>query len=77
MNRAIELELITSLVTIILVILSIAIFIKYHAGVLFYLIIAVTLVFGFLNAWLISTIDDRSGRKVSRVERRTRRRKRR
>ena len=50
----IETEMITSLATIVLVILCIAVFIAYGAHLAFYAVAVVTLVGGFANAWLIA-----------------------
>jgi ABC-type transport system involved in Fe-S cluster assembly fused permease/ATPase subunit len=50
----IETEMITSLATIILVILCIAVFIVYGAKLLFYALVVVTLIVGFGNAWLVA-----------------------
>ena len=50
----IETEMATSLATIILVILCIIVFIAYGAGLLFYGAVALTLILGFANAWLIA-----------------------
>lgn len=62
LDTKIELEMITSIMTVILVILAVAIFIKYHARTLFYIVVVITLILGFLNAWLISTVGERGAR---------------
>ncbi|MDE1871254.1 MAG: hypothetical protein KGI06_03375 [Candidatus Micrarchaeota archaeon] len=48
-------EFATSLITVILAILAIAIFISSGGGMLFYVAVAIAILFGFYNAWLIST----------------------
>ena len=50
----IETEMITSIATIVLVILCIAVFIAYGGGAIFYAVVAITLIVGFANAWLIA-----------------------
>lgn len=50
----IETEMITSIATIVLVICCIAVFIAYGGGAIFYAVVAVTLIVGFANAWLIA-----------------------
>jgi 4-hydroxybenzoate polyprenyltransferase len=47
-------EFFTSLATVILAILAIALFISSGAGSAFYIVIAIAIIFGFYNAWLIS-----------------------
>lgn len=54
-------EFITSLITVILAILAITLFISSGAKALFYIAVAVTIVFGFYNAWLISLTEADSG----------------
>ncbi len=50
----ITVELLSSLATVALAILAVVIFIYYGAGALFYVIVAVALIVGFYNAWLLS-----------------------
>lgn len=50
----IEVELVSSLVTIVLAILAVAVFIYHGAGALFYATVIVAMAVGFLNAWLIT-----------------------
>ena len=50
----IETEMITSLATIVLVILCIAVFIAYGAHIAFYALAALTLIVGLANAWMIT-----------------------
>jgi preprotein translocase subunit SecF len=50
-------EFITSIITVILAIFAIAIFISSGAGLLFYAAVAIAMIFGFYNAWLISVLD--------------------
>jgi len=50
----IETEMITSIATIVLVILCIAVFILYGARLAFYALAAIALVVGLANAWLIA-----------------------
>lgn len=52
-----ETEMITSLATIVLVILCIAVFIAYGAHLGFYAIATVTVIVGLANAWLIARKD--------------------
>jgi hypothetical protein len=46
--------MITSILTIVLVILCIAVFIAYGAASLFYAVVVLALIVGFINAWLIA-----------------------
>jgi preprotein translocase subunit SecF len=70
--KSINREFITSLLTVILAILAIALFIYSGATPLFYCTMAIALVVGFYNAWQISNIetsdenDGRKGKKSSR-----------
>jgi archaellum biogenesis protein FlaJ (TadC family) len=50
----IELELVSSLVTVALAILALVIFINHGASALFYATVVVAMAVGFLNAWLIT-----------------------
>jgi len=52
--QKIEVELVSSLLTIALAILAVAVFIYHGAGALFYATVLVALAVGFLNAWLIT-----------------------
>lgn len=52
--QKIAMELMSSITTVALAILVIAIFIYYGAGAFFYVIVAIAIFVGFLNAWLIS-----------------------
>ena len=74
MNKILELEFITSIITIVLVVLTLAIFIKYGASILFYVLVIITFAVGFFNAWLISTIDRRKGGAEPARARKTQRR---
>jgi 4-hydroxybenzoate polyprenyltransferase len=47
-------EIITALLTVVLVIICIATFIYYHAGTLFYTVAVLAFIAGFANAWFIS-----------------------
>ena len=47
-------EFVTSLITIILAILAIGIFIYSGGSILFYAVIAIAIIFGFYNVWLVS-----------------------
>jgi hypothetical protein len=82
LEKIIEIEIATSIITIVLGILSFFVFISYRAGALLFLLIAATLIVGLLNAWLISTIDERKMHRgkgpkaiAARPRRRTRRKK--
>jgi hypothetical protein len=50
----VELELVSSLATVVLAILAVVIFIYHGASALFYVVVIVALAIGFLNAWLIT-----------------------
>ncbi len=67
-------EFITSLITVILAILAVAVYIYFGANLLFYSAMAIALVFGFYNAWLISSleasIESGSGKKATPRKRR-------
>ncbi|MDE1865078.1 MAG: hypothetical protein KGH94_00345 [Candidatus Micrarchaeota archaeon] len=80
MDRYIETEMITSLATIVLVILCIAVFIVYGAHALFYIAVVVTLIVGFANAWLIArggrASEPMASPRVQKVRAKRRRRKR-
>lgn len=65
MDKFLETEMITSIATIILVIVCIAVFIKYGGHAAFYILAAVTLIVGFANAWLIA-----KGEKAERTKHR-------
>ncbi len=73
---SIETEMITSLATIVLVILCIAVFIAYGAQLGFYLLAAVTLVIGLTNAWLIARKGKQEQAPVAKAVPKGRRRKR-
>lgn len=53
-------EFVTSLITVILAILAIAVFIYSGASLLFYCTMAIALVVGFFNAWQISLIEGKT-----------------
>ncbi len=55
-------EMITSLATIVMVILTIAIFIYYHARALFYIMAAIAIVVGVLNIWYIEIAERKSNK---------------
>jgi hypothetical protein len=50
-------EVLTSLATVALAILAVVVFIYYGAGALFYAVVAVALIVGFYNAWMISKAE--------------------
>ncbi len=50
-------EFVTSLITIILAIIAIALFISSGSTLLFYVAVAIALAFGFYNAWMISLLE--------------------
>ncbi|MDE1810589.1 MAG: hypothetical protein KGH66_00925 [Candidatus Micrarchaeota archaeon] len=58
-----ELPLITSFITIALAVLAIGLFIYFGASALFYSVVVIAIVFGFLNGWLISR-HERPGRNM-------------
>ena len=60
-------ELFSSLATVALAILAVAVFIYYGAGALFYAIVAVALIIGFYNAWLISKSEPESEEKAQKA----------
>jgi hypothetical protein len=72
----IETEMVTSLATIVLVILCIAVFIIYGAHLSFYALAAVTLVVGLANAWLIARGGNPAKGPVAKAAQRKVRRKR-
>lgn len=76
MDKRIGIELLTSLITIVLVILAIAVFIKYRAGTLFYSLVVLALAMGFLNTWLIATLEERGRGTKMEGTARTRKRRR-
>ncbi len=49
-----NLEMMTSILTIVFAVLAIAVFIGYGAGVAFYLLFLVALAVGLYNTWIIS-----------------------
>ncbi|MGD0729277.1 MAG: hypothetical protein ABR981_04335 [Candidatus Micrarchaeaceae archaeon] len=51
-------ELITSFVTVILGILAVALFIYSGSSLVFYVVVVMTMIIGFYNAWLISLTED-------------------
>ena len=55
-------EAITSLATIIMVILTIGIFIYYHARALFYIMAAISIAIGVLNIWYIELAERKSNK---------------
>lgn len=61
---SLELEIITSLATIVFAILAIGLFISSGGSAAFYAAMAIALVVGFFNAWLIS----KSGKKATPTE---------
>ncbi len=62
-------EVLTSLATVVLAILAVVVFIYYGAGTLFYVIVAVALIVGFYNAWMISQSESEApARRVPRQE---------
>jgi hypothetical protein len=77
LDKIIETELLTSLITIVVVILAVAVFIKYRAGMLFYSLVVLALAIGLLNAWLIATLEvrGRGAHAASGTARKKRRRK--
>ncbi len=59
-------EFVTSLITIILAILAIAIFISSGGSLLFYVAVAIAIIFGFYNAWLISNTGSETAKPAVR-----------
>jgi hypothetical protein len=55
--KTLEREFITSLITVILAILSIAIYIIYRSRLIFYVVVGITIAFGLYNVWLISRLE--------------------
>ena len=72
----IETEMLTSLATIVLVILCIGVFIAYGAHLTFYALVALALVVGFANAWMIARGGKEARRTAKPATKRKRRRKR-
>ena len=68
-------EVITSLITVILAILAIAIYISSGGKPLFYIALFIALAFGFYNLWLISVTENRKGSAISRKTARSARKK--
>lgn len=73
-------EIITALLTVVLVILCIAVFIYYHAGPLFYIVALLAFIAGFANAWFLSreeieTEHDHSARRNKKRARKISRRR--
>jgi len=54
MMEKINVELVSSLATVVLAILAVFVFIYHGADALFYVTVLVAMVVGFLNAWLIT-----------------------
>jgi len=52
--KKLEKEFVTSLLTVLLAILSIALFISSGGSLWFYIAVVIAIAFGFYNAWLIS-----------------------
>jgi preprotein translocase subunit SecF len=69
-------EFVTSLITVILAILAIAVFIHSGASLLFYCTMAIALVVGFYNAWQISVIEGRTEKPKPKPTRKSKSRKR-
>lgn len=55
-------EFVTSLVTIVIAILAIAIFISSGSTIIFYVTVFIAIVIGLYNVWLISTVGSRNER---------------
>jgi VIT1/CCC1 family predicted Fe2+/Mn2+ transporter len=51
-------NIILSIITVILFVIAIIVFIDYGGNAIFYAIVVLALILGFLNAWLISKGDE-------------------
>ena len=60
-DRREALAFLLSAVTVVLFILAIIVFIKYRANAYFYTVVALAFASGFVNAWIISKMEPRSG----------------
>lgn len=70
--KDIELPIITSIITMALAILVIGVFIFFGASALFYSVLLIGIVFGFVNGWLISRHERMRGTAPSSPARYTR-----
>jgi 4-hydroxybenzoate polyprenyltransferase len=61
-----NIEVITSILTIVFALLAIAVFIGYGAGVAFYLLFVIALAVGLYNTWIISK-EQQTPKRAARV----------